>query len=53
MHDATCRRSPENPTLFFKKKTMAAFPEIEKIHYEGPDSTNPLAFRHYNAEEMV
>jgi xylose isomerase len=27
--------------------------EIPKICYEGPDSTNPLAFRHYHAEEKV
>jgi xylose isomerase len=32
---------------------MAAFPEIERIRYEGPDSTNPLAFRHYNQDEVV
>jgi len=32
---------------------MAAFPDIEKIQYEGPDSTNPLAFRWYNEEEEV
>ena len=32
---------------------MAAFPEIERIHFEGPKSKNPLAFRHYNADEMV
>ncbi|MBQ9799403.1 MAG: xylose isomerase, partial [Thermoguttaceae bacterium] len=32
---------------------MAAFPEINKIKYEGPDSTNPLALRHYNADELV
>lgn len=32
---------------------MAAFPEISKIRYEGPDSRNPLAFRHYNADELV
>ncbi len=32
---------------------MAAFPEIEKIQYEGPKSKNPLAFRHYNADELV
>ena len=32
---------------------MAFFPEVDKIRYEGPDSTNPLAFRHYNADEMV
>ncbi len=32
---------------------MAAFPEISKIKYEGPDSKNPLAFRHYNENELV
>ena len=32
---------------------MAAFPEVSKIEYEGPDSKNPLAFRHYNASEVV
>ncbi len=30
-----------------------AFPEIDKIQYEGPDSKNPLAFKHYNADELV
>ncbi len=32
---------------------MAAFPEVEKIRYEGPDSKNPLAFRWYNEDEVV
>lgn len=30
-----------------------AFPDIRKIAYEGPQSRNPLAFKHYNAEELV
>ena len=30
-----------------------AFPGIGKIPYEGPGSKNPLAFKHYNAEEVV
>ncbi|NLY02808.1 MAG: xylose isomerase [Rhodopirellula sp.] len=29
------------------------FPDIRKIQYEGPDSKNPLAFRHYKADEQV
>lgn len=29
------------------------FPEIDRIAYEGPSSKNPLAFRHYNADEVV
>ena len=32
---------------------MTAFPDVSKIPYEGPDSKNPLAFRHYNPEELV
>jgi xylose isomerase len=31
----------------------AAFPDITKIRYEGPASKNPLAFKHYNADELV
>ncbi|MCI0331647.1 MAG: xylose isomerase [Planctomycetes bacterium] len=31
----------------------AAFPEVERIRYEGPQSKNPLAFHHYNADEKV
>ncbi|MCR9110046.1 MAG: xylose isomerase [Rhodobacteraceae bacterium] len=29
------------------------FAGIPKVAYEGPDSTNPLAFRHYNPDELV
>lgn len=32
---------------------MSYFPEIGRIAYEGPTSKNPLAFRHYNPEEVV
>jgi xylose isomerase len=32
---------------------MSHFPDIETIVYEGPGSRNALAFRHYNAEEVV
>ncbi len=30
-----------------------AFPEVSKIQYEGPQSKNRLAFKHYNAEQEV
>ncbi|MEO9518452.1 MAG: xylose isomerase [Paracoccaceae bacterium] len=33
--------------------TTGFFDGISKIAYEGKDSTNPLAFRHYNADEVV
>src|SRR5271154_3555857 len=31
----------------------AAFPNISKIRFEGPQSKNPLAFKHYHAAEIV
>jgi xylose isomerase len=32
---------------------MSDYFSIGSIAYEGPDSRNPLAFRHYHAEELV
>ncbi len=32
---------------------MAAFPEIQKIKFEGPKSKNLLAFHHYDENEVV
>ena len=32
-----------------KDNAMAYFPNVEKVRYAGPDSTSPLAFRHYDA----
>ena len=32
---------------------MSYFPDVPKIAYEGPDSKNPLAFRHYNPDEVI
>ncbi len=29
------------------------FGDIGPVRYEGPDSTNPLAYRHYNPDEIV
>lgn len=29
------------------------FGDIAKVKYEGPESSNPLAFRHYNPDEVV
>lgn len=31
----------------------AAFPEVSKVQYEGPNSKNPLAFRWYNESEVI
>jgi xylose isomerase len=33
--------------------TSGFFGDIGKIKYEGPDSTNPLAYRFYNPDEVV
>ncbi|MCC4044499.1 xylose isomerase [Enterococcus gallinarum] len=32
---------------------MNYFPTIDKIKYEGPETANMFAFRHYDAEEVV
>ena len=34
-------------------KMKEAFPEIPKIDCEGPKSRNPLAFKYYDADEVV
>lgn len=31
----------------------SAFPNIPKIQFDGPQSKDPLAFKHYNAEEII
>src|SRR6266542_6194213 len=36
-----------------KTKTKEYFPGISSIRYEGPRSRNPLAFKHYDPQEMV
>ncbi len=33
--------------------TQSFFAEIAPIRFEGPDSTNPMAFRHYDSDELV
>ncbi|MHA6686051.1 xylose isomerase [Mesorhizobium sp. A556] len=33
--------------------TTGFFGDIKTASYEGPDSTNPLAYRHYNKDEVV
>jgi xylose isomerase len=35
------------------KNPKAHFPKIASIAYEGPKSENPLAFRHYNPDEVI
>jgi xylose isomerase len=35
------------------KTAKAHFPKIRKIAYEGPKTTNALAFRYYNPDEVI
>ena len=35
------------------KKNKSFFPKIPEIPYEGSDSNNPLAFKHYNPDEVI
>lgn len=32
---------------------MSYFPAIDKVKYEGPETENPFAFRHYDPEQMI
>src|SRR5271156_4844460 len=32
---------------------MPFFPEVQKVRYAGPSSTDPLSFRQYNPDEVV
>ncbi len=34
-------------------RAMSHFPEISAIPFEGPKTKNPLAFRHYKADEVI
>ena len=36
-----------------KKPSKEFFRGVSKIQFEGPDSKNPLAFKHYNPDELV
>ena len=36
-----------------KRQPKEFFAGIRKIQYEGPHSKNPLAFKHYNPDELV
>ncbi len=35
------------------KGSREYFPNIKKILYEGPESSNPLAFKFYNEDKIV
>lgn len=31
----------------------AYFDQLDRVRYEGTKTTNPLAFRHYNPDEVI
>jgi len=33
--------------------TLEYFPEVPKVEFKGADSTDPLSFRYYKADEIV
>src|ERR1044071_7737927 len=43
----------KKPRFLSMKKPRAFFSHIPTIPYEGPTTDNPLAFRHYNPDEIV
>ncbi len=52
--DLTCREREAPGELSTNDGlNMSAFPEVDSIPYEGPNSNNPLAFRWYKADEVV
>ena len=40
-------------TLIMELNMQAYFDQLDRVRYEGPKTTNPLAFRHYNPDELV
>jgi xylose isomerase len=40
----------ESPAKRAKKEFI---PQVQKIKYEGPESTNPLAFKYYQPDEVI
>ena len=36
-----------------QKVSSEFFPDVSKIKYVGPESNDPMAFKYYNAEEVV
>jgi xylose isomerase len=50
----TCSATDSRSTCSPTTSSTSWFPSIPTtIRYEGPQSTNPLAFKHYNASEII
>jgi xylose isomerase len=47
------RRPAKNTPAKVIKGSQEYFPEVKRIKYEGPKSSNPLAFKHYNPGQKV
>ena len=46
-------RKKSSTRAFSTKAQEEYFPDVQKIKYEGPGTTNPFAFREYNPDEVV
>src|SRR6188474_1641287 len=46
-------QSPQPQRTTYEQTMSAHFPNISRIAYEGPKSKNPLAFKHYNPDELI
>lgn len=47
-------RSKTTPhTLIMELNMQAYFDQLDRVRFEGTKTTNPLAFRHYNPDELV
>ena len=53
MSFAPTSASNESPPPKKQKMGEEFFPDIPKVVYKGPESTNPLSYRFYNADEEV
>src|SRR3954469_22003231 len=52
-HHSALAPGPPPGRFTISKPMSQYFPNIDRIAYEGPKSRNPLAYKHYNPEEVV
>ena len=55
MDDSTIQAFPLDSfcPLAYPTAMQSYFKDFPPVRYEGPQSDNPLAFRHYNPDELV
>ena len=50
---ASKKACPGQSPTYPMKKNRSSFFQTPAIAFEGPQSTNALAFRHYNPDEVI